>query len=174
MAKIYECKQPIELSRKDFERLNKIFEVNFDDETPEMESLINELDARRNTNPCTLWWQFEDGSYIIWDLYIGDENAYDDVRWYENEKSKYPITFDCGFGLWEEIKFDNVGKNQNTYVCKIKIIERCPNCGKAFSLEECDEDPIPMNDLEGNSYTIYYCPDCGAKIYEEKIIKEDK
>lgn len=121
--KTYICKQPVELSRKDFDKINKLFKVNFDDESPEMEALIDELDARPDTNPCTFWWNFEDGSFIVWDLYVGDENAYDDVRWYKNNKAHYPITFDCGFCLQEETIFEKVGDAQNTYICRIKIIE---------------------------------------------------
>ena len=114
--KTYICKQPVELSRKDFDKINKLFKVNFDDESPEMEALVDELDARRNTNPCTFWWNFEDGSFIVWDLYVGDENAYDDVRWYKNNKAAYPITFDCGFCLQEETIFEEVGGAQNTSI----------------------------------------------------------
>ena len=40
--KTYICKQPVELSRKDFNKINKLFKVDFDDESPEMEALIND------------------------------------------------------------------------------------------------------------------------------------
>ena len=64
--KTYICKQPVELSRKDFDRINDLFKVNFNDESPKMEALIDKLDARPDTNLCTFWWDFEDGSPFKW------------------------------------------------------------------------------------------------------------
>lgn len=48
-----------------------------------------------------------------------------------------------------------------------------PKLWESVPLEECEEDPIPMYDAEGNVYIIYYCPNCQSKIYE-KSIKEVK
>lgn len=121
--KTYISKHPVELGRKDFEKINKLLLVNFnDEELPEMAKLIEETDACRNTNPYTFWWNFEDGSVIIMDIYVGDENAYDDIRWYKN-LAAYPQTFDRGYEIEERMVFECVGKDNNTYICEIKIEE---------------------------------------------------
>lgn len=120
--KIYICKEPVRMTRKEFDNLNKLFEVNFEDNSPEMEALINEIDARPDTNPATLAWDFDDGSFIITDIYVGRYSAYDDIRWYEN-KIAHPETFDCGYRLDKEMSFYYVGKEDNTYVCLIEITD---------------------------------------------------
>lgn len=121
--KTYINKRPVELGRKDFEKINKLFLVNFDDEElPEMAKLIEETDVHRNTDPYTFWRDFEDGSLIIMHIYVGDENAYDDTRWYKNPAA-YPQTFDCGYKIEERMVFEDVGEDNNTYICEIKIKE---------------------------------------------------
>lgn len=120
--KTYICKEPVRMTRKEFDNLNKLFEVNFENDSPEMEALINEIDARPNTNPATLAWDFDDGSFIITDIYVGEYSAYDDVRWYKN-KAANPETFDCGYRLDKEMTYYYVGDEENTYVCFIEITD---------------------------------------------------
>lgn len=120
--KTYICKEPVRMTRKEFDNLNKLFDVNFEDDSPEMEALINEIDARPDTNPATLAWDFDDGSFIITDIYVGEYSAYDDVRWYKN-KTAYPETFGCGYRLDKEMTYDYVGDEKNTYVCLIEITD---------------------------------------------------
>ena len=120
--KTYICKEPVRMTRKEFDNLNKLFDVDFEDDSLEMEALINEIDARPNTNPATLAWDFDDGSFIITDIYVGRYSAYDDIRWYEN-KIAHPETFDCGYRLDKEMSFYYVGKEGNTYVCLIEITD---------------------------------------------------
>ena len=120
--KTYICKEPVRMTRKEFDNLNKLFDVDYEDDSLEMEALINEIDARPNTNPATLAWDFDDGSFIITDIYVGRYSAYDDIRWYEN-KIAHPETFDCGYRLDKEMSFYYVGKEGNTYVCLIEITD---------------------------------------------------
>lgn len=121
--KTYICKEPVRMTRKEFDNLNKLFDVDFEDDSPEMEALINEIDARPDTNPATLAWDFDDGSFIITDIYVGEYSAYDDVRWYKN-KAAYPETFDyCMYRLDKEMTYDYVGDEKNTYVCLIEITD---------------------------------------------------
>lgn len=120
--KTYICKEPVRMTRKEFDNLNKLFDVDFEDDSLEMEALINEINARPNTNPATLAWDFDDGSFIITDIYVGRYSAYDDIRWYEN-KIAHPETFDCGYRLDKEMSFYYVGKEGNTYVCLIEITD---------------------------------------------------
>lgn len=117
--KTYICKQPVELSRKDFDKINKLFEVNFNDESPEMEALINELDARPDTTYCTFWWKFEDGSVVQMDI-ISNENCYwDDVGVIKDREEE---CFSPGYLLEEEMTFESFDCGCK-YVCKIKILE---------------------------------------------------
>ena len=120
--KTYICKEPVKMTREEFDRINGLFSINFEDDSPEMEALIDKLDARPDTNPATLGWDFDDGSFIVTDIYISDCSAYDDIRWYKN-KTAYPETFDCGFRIDKEMTFDCVGEERNTYVCLIEIID---------------------------------------------------
>lgn len=120
--KTYICKEPVRMTRKEFDNLNKLFDVDFEDDSLEMEALINEIDARPNTNPATLAWDFDDGSFIITDIYVGRYSAYDDVRWYKN-KAANPETFNCGYHLDKEMAHDYVGDEKNTYVCLIEITD---------------------------------------------------
>lgn len=120
--KTYICKEPVRMTRKEFDNLNKLFDVDFEDDSPEMEALINEIDARPDTNPATLAWDFDDGSFIITDIYVEEYSAYDDVRWYKN-KAANPKTFGCGYRLDKEMTYDYVGDEKNTYVCLIEITD---------------------------------------------------
>ena len=157
--KTYICKQLVELSRKDFDRINGLFSISFEDGSPEMEARINKLDAHPDTNPATLSWDFDDGSFIIADIHISDCSAYDDIRWYENETA-YPETFDCGFHIDEKMRFDCVGEAKNTYVCLIEIADekdapmkvRCNMCEGVF-----DEKDIVYDGEEDKEC----CPLCG-------------
>lgn len=117
--KTYICKLPVELSRKDFDRINDLFRVDFNDESPEMEALIDKLDARPDTKPCTFWWDFEDGSTVRMDI-LSNENCYwvdtgiigdEDDGWVEpcysiEEKTTIPSS-----------------DGESEYICKIKILE---------------------------------------------------
>ena len=60
--KQYVCE--IEIKKHDFDRINKLMEVMFEDyETdPNMHKLIDELDARKDTTPYSYYFDFEDGS----------------------------------------------------------------------------------------------------------------
>lgn len=119
--KTYICKQPVELSRKDFDRIAKLFKVDFDDESPEMEALINGLDARPNTNPATFWWEFEDGSTIQLDI-ESDDMCYMDNAVLSSETNEFEddYFFERDYSFAEEMKYCD---GENEYICKIKIID---------------------------------------------------
>lgn len=117
MDKIYECKQPVELSQKDFERINKLFTINFDEESPEMGTLIDELDARPNTNPATFWWEFEDGSTIAMDIQSNKSFYIDNVIF--SSKTEECI-LESDFQICEVMDME-VNKGCH-YICRIKII----------------------------------------------------
>lgn len=117
--KTYICKLAVELSRKDFDKINKLFKVDFDDESPEMEALINELNARPNTMYCTFWWDFEDGSVVQMDILSNEKRYLDDMGILRDDQDNWLSP--C-YSIEEEmtcLSFDE----EREYVCKIKILE---------------------------------------------------
>lgn len=117
--KTYICKQPVELSRKDFDKINKLFKVDFDDESPEMEALINELDARPNTIYCSFWWEFEDGNTIRMDIESDDVCYIDNTDLFNDDDSE---RLESAFSIEEEMKFPSFDGDR-LYICKIQIKE---------------------------------------------------
>lgn len=121
MSKVYECKEPVELTRKDFERINKFFKVDFDDESPEMEALINELDARPNTNPFTFWWNFENGAVIQIDIESTD-SCYIDSAFIIDPIDNNDYWIDGrSYSLDETMVFFD---GEDNYICRIKIVDK--------------------------------------------------
>ena len=117
--KTYICQQPVELSRKDFDRINDLFKVNFNDESPKMEALIDKLDARPDTNLCTFWWDFEDGSTIQMDI-LSNENCYwADPGIIRDEEDDW---VEPCYSIKEEMTIPS-SDGESEYICKIKILE---------------------------------------------------
>lgn len=117
--KTYICKLPVELSRKDFDRINDLFKVNFNDESPKMEALIDRLDARPDTNPYTFMWDFENDSVVQMDI-LSNENCYwCDTGIIKDEEDEW---LENGYQIEEEMKFVSFD-GESEYVCKIKIID---------------------------------------------------
>ena len=117
--KTYICKLPVELSRKDFDRINDLFRVDFNDESPEMEALINELDARPNTNPCTFWWEFEDGTTVQLDIESDDVCYMDNMGIIQDDEDDW---MERMFRIEEEMTAIS-SDGEREYICKIKILE---------------------------------------------------
>lgn len=110
----------VDITKYDFYRINQLFDVEFDDESEEMQELINEVDARKNTIPYTFTWKFEDGTYISMDVYATDLSIYS-IWSRSTENRKELLCFD--FTLDEEIVFTDVGDDKNTYICRFNIGE---------------------------------------------------
>lgn len=117
--KTYIGKLPVELSRKDFDRINKLFRVDFDDESPEMEALIDELDARPNTNPCTFWWEFEDGATVQLNIESDDVCYMNNMYIIQDDEDDW---IERMFHIEEEMTIISSDKERE-YICKIKILE---------------------------------------------------
>lgn len=49
-------------------------------------------------------------------------------------------------------------------------IIKCKHCGHSFAKSDLEENIIPTQDSQGNNYINSYCPFCGTKIKERKII----
>ena len=110
-----------EISRYDFNRINKLMEVMFEDyETnPEMQKLIDELDARPDTMPYGFYFDFDDGSKIYIDIHSGTSNYYDDCYWVSADNTEEEV-FDCAYEIAEENEFVH---SDTIYVCKFIIKE---------------------------------------------------
>ena len=112
--KEYVCK--IEIDKNDFERINRLMDVKFEDyeSNHKMKKLIDELDARPDTMPYSFCFEFDDGSEILLDICSGSSNYYDSWRWVSAYGTN-DMQFDCMY----EVKKENVFVYGGiTYVCK--------------------------------------------------------
>lgn len=110
----------VDISKMDFDRINQLYDIDFDDESEEMQELIDKLDARKNTIPYTFMWNFEDGTSISMDVYATDLSIYS-IWSRSTETRKELLCFD--FKLDEEIVFTDIGDDKNTYICRFNIGE---------------------------------------------------
>lgn len=117
----------MEISRKDFDRINRLMEINFDDIDengdliPAMAKLVDELDARPDTMPYSFYFEFEDGSIIYIDICSGSHNYYDNCI-LESVDGLSDCLFDCHYMIEENnafVPFDG----DTTYICKFIIVE---------------------------------------------------
>ena len=117
--KKYVCE--IEISRYDFDRINKLMDVMFEEyeSNPEMCKLIDELDARQNTMPYGFCFEFDDGSEIYIDICSGSSNYYDNCQLISSDH-KVDCLFDCSYEISEENEFIY---NDVSYICKFIIEE---------------------------------------------------
>ena len=115
----YVCE--VEISRHDFDRINKLMEVMFEDyETnSEMQKLIDELDARPDTMPYSFYFDFDDGSKIYSNICSGTSNYYDNCYWVSADNTEEEV-FDCAYEIVEENEFVH---GNTIYVCKFIIKE---------------------------------------------------
>ena len=172
--KTYICKLPVELSRKDFDRITKLFKVNFDDESPEMEALINELDARPNTNSATFWWEFEDVSTIQLDIESNDEYYMDNaILSSETNEFEDDYFFEGIYSFSEEMKYCD---GENMYICKVKIKENedkkvddlavCMTAREIgqYVLEAKDDENIyiALNSADGSEIAYHQALNCSC------------
>jgi hypothetical protein len=116
----------MEISRKDFDRINKLMQVDFNDIdengdlTEEMQSLVDELDARPDTMPYGFCFEFDNESKIYIDICSGSSNYYDNCQWVSGDcKSDY--LFDCDYSIDEEMEFHPT--DDDVYICKFIIKE---------------------------------------------------
>ena len=119
--KQYVCE--IEISRYNFDRINKLMDVMFEEQetNPEMDKLINELDARQDTMPYGFCFEFDDDSKIYIDICSGSSNYYDNCIWVSGDCNE-DCVFDCSYEISEENEFIH---NDTSYICKVIIKEEC-------------------------------------------------
>ena len=113
----------INISRKDFDRINRLLnEVDFNEEDErEMQTIIAELDARKDTMPYGFCFDFDNGSKIYIDICSGSSYYYDYCQWI-SEDCRDEYLFDCDYSIEEEIEFHPTD-NDDIYICKFVIGE---------------------------------------------------
>lgn len=135
----YRCIEKIKLTRSEFERYKKLFQVDLDeldengDLTPEMEKLVDESDYREDTMVVGFCWLFENNVAITVDICCGQINAYDNCVLYDNVKiindrsdtnfswtGNEAYVFDCDYDIRESMEFVY---GDDSYICEFEIVE---------------------------------------------------
>ena len=106
------------IGRKQFNRINRLLaEVDFDNNSREMEDIIRELGATEDAWDCGFQFNFENGTKIFIDIRSGSSNYYDDTMWKSDDDE---VLFDCSYELNEENEFCI---DDDTYYCNFEFIE---------------------------------------------------
>ena len=107
------------ISRKQFNRINRLLdEIDFDD-SQEMDELMRELGAAEDSW-CDGWYfTFENGAKIKIDIRSGAHNYYDDVVWLSADEQE-DCLFDCSYQLDEKNEYCI---DDDSYICKFIIEE---------------------------------------------------
>lgn len=104
----------IKITKEQFDCIDRVLtEVDFDDDSEEMEELIDELGAAVDDEYAGFTFNFEDGKVITINICSGSSNYYV----YAEEDCEYEL--DCE-GFAKEIEFEI---DDNTYICKFIIME---------------------------------------------------
>lgn len=141
MKNILFCKEPIEITCKEFDKINELMKVDFDDaDTPYMEQLINTLDARPEMIYASFAWEFEDGTRIIMDIESSYYAYMVSSGWYNSIYDKSGC-FETEYQVYRSMGFEIEG---NTYVCQFKIQD-----------EETQEEATMKKYSIGVIYTMY-------------------
>lgn len=108
-------KAKMEISSNDWKRLNALDNlINFDDESEEMEKLIEYYGAKQYDTSYAFCFEFEDGHTIEIRQYSGSSNYWLD-GWKDDESNSDEV-IDLNQQI-EYIDFDN----DTTYVCEFVI-----------------------------------------------------
>ena len=115
-------KSEIKISKEKFDRVNRLLaEIDFNDDSEEMEELIYELGATEDAWECGWEFKFEDGAEIFIDIRSGSSNYYDDMMW---QKDNDEQLLDCEYELNEEIEFEI---DEHTNAVQVKNLSNVKN-----------------------------------------------
>ena len=117
---VFVCKEPIKITEKEFDRINKLFKIYLDDDTEQMQKLIDELDARPNTMPYTFVWDFKDGNSIVMNIESNDFCYMDNTYLIDKQNPDMDCMFDRDYEIDKQMSYYD-GKNY--YICEIEIIK---------------------------------------------------
>lgn len=125
MENIIFCKESIEITRKEFDKINELMKVDFNDaDTPQMEKLINALDARPKTVYASFMWEFEDNTKIILDIESSYYAYMVSGGWY-NAVNDTSGCFETEYQVYPSMGFEIGG---NMYVCRFEIKDAEAEC----------------------------------------------
>ncbi len=119
----------LDISREEFEEINKLFEIELDQVDddgnilPEMQAKIDacSTNIRPDTTPYSFYIEFENGNHLFIHIRCGQHNFYDDCTLCSRDGDAL-WTFDCGFQLDEEMEFP-YSKEDEKYIVKLNIQE---------------------------------------------------
>ena len=111
---IYISKQSID--KQDFDRINRLLnEINFDDKSKNMECIIDELNAMKDSWETGFQFKFENNAEILIDIRSGQHNYFDDVLWQQDDEEEL---LDCSYTLDEKNEYF-IG--DDVYICEFII-----------------------------------------------------
>lgn len=103
----------VDIDKETYNKVNRLLEIESLEEMTDQE--LMEAGANTNTHIGVYGVQFEDGSYVRYDLCSGAENYWDDVV-FSNDTGDYVI--DCSYEL-DDMELEIEG---NTYIVRINIV----------------------------------------------------
>lgn len=102
MKKTYEA--TITLDKKMVKRYNRLLAIDNFENLSDKE--MAKLGAKKDYFEGGFQVDFEDGSYLTYDLCSGSSNYWDEMNWYKDKETNCPVTLDCYFSLGDFIKFE--------------------------------------------------------------------
>ena len=126
MKKVYKNINTIWITQKEIDKLNKFFEINFDNVKEngdyEQQDLIDELGAKQDDTMGLFTFKFENGKSITIDLDSGSSNYYDNIILWDNDGEE-EFVFDCDFEFNSTMEFVDT-ENNETYICEFTITDK--------------------------------------------------
>lgn len=122
----YKCLEKIEITKEQFDNLQKLFDIDFEDIDENgdyvQQDLIDELGAYRDDTYCSFQWEFEDGKSITYEICSGNSNYYDNAVLWKKDKENgcyyQEDYFDCDYSIAKTMEFEY---NDDTYICEFEI-----------------------------------------------------
>lgn len=126
MKKVYKNINTIWITQKEIDKLNKFFEINFDNVKEngdyEQQDLIDKLGAKQDDTMGLFTFKFENGKSITIDLDSGSSNYYDNIILWDNDEEE-EFVFDCDFEFNSTMEFLDTN-NGTTYICEFTITDK--------------------------------------------------
>ena len=126
MKKVYKNINTIWITQKEIDKLNKYFEINFDNVKEngeyEQQDLIDKLGAKQDDTMGLFTFKFENGKSITIDLDSGSSNYYDNIILWDEDGNE-ELVFDCDFEFNSTMEFVDT-ENNETYICEFTITDK--------------------------------------------------
>jgi len=128
-------------TKEDVKTINQLFEIDLS-QTDEYGNLLPDMQAKVD-NLSSIYHiakegyivgfivEFPDGRTLTWDLYMGDNNIWDEVNLYDKERpdemSVHLFTFESNFSFEEVMEF-HYGKEDKMYQVLIRYVKEDDSC----------------------------------------------